>query len=104
MNEKEIEEETPQEQIKRIKTQLQKAGAGVAIMAIGGIGAPILGSYLFHDTRTFLLMATITVPLTIVYAIILCVKWKGYFERKKALETENEKNESANHTNDPAKA
>ena len=92
MNDEELKKVTVKGKLDNYKMGLQKAAIGVGLMAVGGIGFPIVGSYMFNDPATFQTMSAVTVPLTGVYATILGVKIKKYFDMKKeANEEENDK-------------
>ena len=72
--------------IDRYKLGIQKIWAGLVIMTISGVVAPIVGFLYFDDLRTFGAIALITVPITIVCAVKGVIATKDYFKVKKELD------------------
>ena len=86
MKDEELKEVTVKEKLERTKLGVQKMVVGLGIMAVSGIGGPILGNYLYNDPAYYGSMAMVTVPLTGVAAAVVGVQLKKYFEMKKEAE------------------
>ena len=83
MKDEELKEVTVKEKLDKYKLGLQKVAVGLGLMAVSGIGGPIVGNYLCNDPAFFGTIAMVTVPITGVTAAMFGVKLKKYFEMKK---------------------
>lgn len=86
MKDEELKEVTVKEKLDKYKLGLQKVAVGLGLMAVSGIGGPIVGNYLCNDPVFFGAIAMVTVPITGVTAARFGVQLKKYFEMKKEAE------------------